>query len=91
VDHSVNRLRVGSPKSWRAERVPGGYAVRDPGGRIVAHIYGQKEAGEAGFLTMDAAREMALQIAEAGDAGLIGFRSKLALAAGSPHQGRESG
>jgi hypothetical protein len=61
-------------KPWRTERVPGGYAVRDPRGRIVAHVYGQEKSGEgvAGHLTMDDAKEMALNLAKAGGVGLIG-------------------
>ena len=62
--------------------MPGGYAVRDVSGRIVAHIYGREEAGEGltCYPTMDEAKEMALNLAKAGGAGLIGFKSKLELA-----------
>ena len=65
---------VHPPKSWRAERVPGGYAVRDASGRIVVHIYGQEDAGEGvtSYPTMEEAKEIALNIAKAGGAGLIG-------------------
>jgi hypothetical protein len=71
MDHS---LKCSRSKTWRVERVPGGYAIRDPGGRIVAHVYGQAESSEgfAGQLTMDEAKEMALNIAKAGGAGFIG-------------------
>jgi len=57
-----------SPTPWRSEKVPGGYAVRDASGRVVAHVYAQAEPceGVAGYLTMDEAKEMALNIAKAG-------------------------
>jgi hypothetical protein len=57
-----------SPTPWRSEKVPGGYAVRDARGRIVAQVFGQDVPCESRFapMTMDEAKEMALNIAEAG-------------------------
>jgi hypothetical protein len=57
------------PAPWRSERVPGGYAVRDARGRIVAHVFGQDEpwkSTKVSLLTMEEAKEMALNIAKAG-------------------------
>jgi hypothetical protein len=76
LDHNFQVIEatkvVHPPKSWRAERVPSGYAVRDASGRTVAHIYGQEEAGVTCYPTMEEAKEIALNIAKAGGAGLIG-------------------
>ena len=51
--------------------MPGGYAVRDARGMIVAHIFGRDQP-RVGCLTMGEAKEMALALAKAGGAGLIG-------------------
>ena len=57
-------------QTWRSEKVPGGYAVRDAAGKVVAHIYGWDESWKSTEvptpLTMDEAKEMALNIAKAG-------------------------
>jgi hypothetical protein len=59
-----------STTAWRSEKVPGGYAVRDAAGKIVAHIFGRDEPWICpevpAPLTMDEAKEMALNIANAG-------------------------
>jgi hypothetical protein len=59
-----------STTAWRSESVPGGYAVRDARGRIVAHVFGQDEPWKStkvpAPLTMEEAKEMALNIAKAG-------------------------
>jgi hypothetical protein len=63
------------PSPWRSEKVPGGYAVRDASGRIVAHIFGRTEPwicpGVPAPLTLDEAKEMAVNIAKAGAILLI--------------------
>lgn len=58
-------------QAWRAEKVPGGYAVRDATGKIIAHMFGRDEPWESrpgvpAPLTMDEAKEMALNIVKAG-------------------------
>jgi hypothetical protein len=56
------------PQPWHSEKVPGGYAVRDSAGKLIAHIFGRdepwKSAGVPAPLTLDEAREMALNIAK---------------------------
>lgn len=56
------------PAPWRPEQIPGGYAIRDAAGKVVAHIYGRPEPWKANGvpapLTMDEAREMAIRIAK---------------------------
>jgi hypothetical protein len=54
------------PSPWRAEKVPGGYAVRDAEGKIVAHVFGQSRPirGGPAILSLDDAKEMAGAIAE---------------------------
>jgi hypothetical protein len=38
------------PAPWRADKIPGGYVVRDANGQALAHIYsrGQRSRGAAG-------------------------------------------
>ena len=54
------------PPPWRAERIPGGYVVRDDNGQELAHIYAranEAEARQAKVLTADEARRIAINIA----------------------------
>ena len=58
------------PQPWRSEQVPGGYAVRDAVGMIVAHVFGREEPWKSievpAPITMDEAKEMALNISKVG-------------------------
>ena len=49
------------PPPWRAEMIPGGFAVRDAAGRLVAHVYGNAHRieGAPRTLSLDEAKEMA--------------------------------
>jgi hypothetical protein len=54
------------PPPWRADRIPGGYVVRDANGRALAYIYSRDtevEARQAKVLTKDEARRIAVNIA----------------------------
>ena len=54
------------PPPWRAERIPGGYVVRDDNGQELAYIYSRAtlvEAMQAKVLTADEARRIAINIA----------------------------
>ena len=54
------------PPPWRAERIPGGYVVRDTNGQELAYIYSranEAEARQAKVLTADEARRIAINIA----------------------------
>jgi hypothetical protein len=47
------------PAPWRADKIPGGYVVRDANGQALAHIYSrdnEAEALQAKVLTKDEAR-----------------------------------
>ena len=46
---------------WRLEKVPGGYAIRDAKGIVIAHVYGQELPGSIG-ITLEQAKEIASQI-----------------------------
>jgi hypothetical protein len=55
------------PPPWRAERMPGGYVVRDANGRALAYVYSRSneaEAMQAKVLTEDEARRVAANIAK---------------------------
>ena len=55
-DHTSHRR---FPPPWQADRIPGGYVVRDANGQAIAYIYGrsaQADAMQANVLTMDEAR-----------------------------------
>jgi hypothetical protein len=55
------------PPPWRAERMPGGYVVRDANGQTLAFIYSranEAEAMQANVLTDDEARRIAANIAK---------------------------
>ena len=54
------------PPPWRAEKIPGGYVVRDANGQALAYIYSREteaEALQAKVLTKDEARRIAVNIA----------------------------
>ncbi len=49
------------PPPWKAERIPGGYVVRDANGQAIAYVYAkmlEPEAVQAKVLTMDEARRV---------------------------------
>jgi hypothetical protein len=55
------------PAPWRAERMPGGYVVRDANGQALVYIYSREtevEAMQAKVLTKDEARRIAVNIAK---------------------------
>ena len=55
------------PPPWTADRIEGGYAVRDAAGRRSAYVYARDDATiarQAGVLTMDEARRIAANIAK---------------------------
>jgi K+/H+ antiporter YhaU regulatory subunit KhtT len=54
------------PPPWRADKMPGGYVVRDANGQALAYIYSrdsEAEAMQAKVLTKDEARRIAVNIA----------------------------
>jgi K+/H+ antiporter YhaU regulatory subunit KhtT len=54
------------PSPWRADRMPGGYVVRDANGQALAYIYSrdnEDEARQAKVLTKDEARRIAINMA----------------------------
>jgi hypothetical protein len=55
------------PPPWSAEKIPGGYAVRDATGTLITHIFGRdapwNHDGVPAPLTMAEARNMAARIA----------------------------
>ena len=55
------------PAPWRAEKMPGGYIVRDANGQALAYVYSranEAEALQAKVLTEDEARRIAANIAK---------------------------
>jgi hypothetical protein len=55
------------PAPWRIVEMPRGYAVEDADGQQLGVFYGrsdQNAAGHTGFLTMEEARQMALDFAK---------------------------
>jgi hypothetical protein len=55
------------PPPWRAEKMPGGYVVRDANGQALAHVYARAtmaEAMQAKGLTQYEARRIAANIAK---------------------------
>ena len=62
---SVMPRRFAPP--WTAERIPGGYVVKDATGQALAYVYARETKGEADtakVLTMDEARRIAANIAK---------------------------
>jgi len=54
------------PPPWRADKIPGGYVVRDANGQAITYIYSREnedEARQAKVLTADEARRIAVNIA----------------------------
>ena len=54
------------PAPWRAEKIPGGYVVRDANDQALAYVYSRATAAEAmqaKMLTEDEARRVAANIA----------------------------
>jgi hypothetical protein len=54
------------PSPWHANKIPGGYVVRDANGQELAYIYSREneaEARQAKVLTADEARRIAINIA----------------------------
>jgi hypothetical protein len=52
---------------WTAERIPGGYVVKDAAGQSLAYVYAREtkaQADTAKVLTMDEARRIASNIAK---------------------------
>jgi hypothetical protein len=52
---------------WTAERIPGGYVVKDANGQSLAYVYAREAKGDADIakvLTMDDARRVASNIAK---------------------------
>jgi K+/H+ antiporter YhaU regulatory subunit KhtT len=55
------------PAPWRAEKMPGGYVVRDSNDQAIAYVYSRAnvaEAMQAKVLTEDEARRIAANIAK---------------------------
>ena len=60
----VNTRRF--PPPWSADKIPGGYVVRDANGQALAYIYSrdnEDEARQAKVLTKDEARRIAVNVA----------------------------
>jgi hypothetical protein len=54
------------PAPWKAEKIPGGFVVRDANGQSLAWVYSratESEAMQAKVLTEDEARRVAVNIA----------------------------
>ena len=55
------------PAPWRIVEIPSGFAVEDATGQQLGEFYGRADpniAGHTGFLTMDEARQMAVDFAK---------------------------
>jgi hypothetical protein len=69
----VNDRRFPAP--WRADKIPGGYVVRDANGQALVYVYSRDndaEALQARVLTKDEARRIAVNVARLPD--LLGKR-----------------
>ena len=66
--------RCAFPSPWRPERIPGGYAIRDAQGKVLAHVYGQEAPAIPTALTLEEAKEMAVHVAKLPD--LLAERKK---------------
>jgi hypothetical protein len=54
------------PSPWHADKIPGGYVVRDANGQAIAYVYSRAttaEAAQAKVLTADEARWIAVNVA----------------------------
>jgi hypothetical protein len=55
------------PAPWRADKMPGGYVVRDANGQALVYVYSrasEAEALQAKVLTADEARRIAINVAK---------------------------
>jgi hypothetical protein len=55
------------PALWRADKIPGGYVVRDANGQALLYLYSrdnEAEALQAKVLTADEARRIAINVAK---------------------------
>jgi len=55
------------PAPWRIVEIPSGFAVEDAAGQQLSVFYGRSDpnaAGHTGFLTMDEARQLAVDFAK---------------------------
>jgi hypothetical protein len=55
------------PAPWRADKMPGGYIVRDANGQALVYVYScesEAEAMQAKVLTADEARRIAINVAK---------------------------
>jgi len=55
------------PAPWHADKMPGGYVVRDPNGQALVYLYSrdsEAEAMQAKVLTADEARRIAINVAK---------------------------
>jgi hypothetical protein len=55
------------PAPWRADKMPGGYVVRDANGQALVYLYSrdsEAEAMQAKVLTADEARRIAINVAK---------------------------
>jgi hypothetical protein len=55
------------PAPWRADKMPGGYVVRDANGQALVYLYSrdsEAEALQAKVLTADEARRIAVNVAK---------------------------
>jgi hypothetical protein len=58
------------PAPWRADKMPGGYVVRDANGQALVYVYSrasEAEAMQAKVLTADEARRIAINVAKLPD------------------------
>jgi hypothetical protein len=63
------------PPLWRADKIPGGYVVRDANDQAIAYIYSREneaEALQAKVLTKDEARSIAVNVARLPETGRQG-------------------
>jgi hypothetical protein len=54
------------PPPWKAEKIPGGFVIRDANGQALAYVYNrptESDATQAKVLTEDEARRVAVNIA----------------------------
>jgi len=54
------------PPPWSADKIPGGYVVRDANGQALVYVYArdnEDEARQAKVLTKDEARRIAINVA----------------------------